>query len=228
MLFAMEPAPLPALPIQGREEVFPLHRIFCVGRNFADHAVEMGAEVDREAPFYFTKSAHHVALAQGQVPYAPSTEDYHHEVELVVALSEGGIHIARDQAREMIFAYSLGLDMTRRDLQVRAKDKRRPWDLAKDVEASALVAPLRPVSKYGHQDRGILSLKVNGKDRQTGNLANMVWSVPEIIADLSTFYTLRAGDLIFMGTPAGVDAVKVGDRLKGLLSEKTLFNLRIA
>lgn len=228
MLFAIPPAPSPILPIKGTEAKFPIRRVFCVGRNFADHAAEMGAEVDREAPFYFTKSAHHIALADGNVPYAPRTKNYHHEIELVVALGEGGRNILESHARDLIFGYSIGLDMTRRDLQAKAKNKARPWDTAKDVEASGLVASLRPVSDFGHQDQGALSLKVNGEARQTGDFADMVWSVPEIIGDLSSFYTLAAGDLIFMGTPAGVGPVEVGDRLEGFLGSESLFNLRIA
>ncbi len=228
MLFAIDPAPLPTLPIKGRKQGFPIHRVFCVGRNFADHAAEIGAEVDREAPFYFTKSAHHVALAEGRVPYAQRTQNYHHELELIVALGKEGTNVPVDQARELIFAYTLGLDMTRRDLQAKAKDKRRPWDLAKDVEASALAAPLRPVADFGHQDHGSLRLKVNGDVRQLGDLADMVWSVPEIIADLSTLYSLRAGDLIFMGTPAGVGPVQAGDCLEGFLGDEALFEVHIS
>ena len=225
MTYAIDPRPIPSLPILGMEQRFPIFRVFCVGRNFADHAAEMGAEVDREAPFYFTKSGHHVATAEGIVPMATRTHSYHHEVELVVALGKGGKDMGAAYALDHIYAYSVGLDMTRRDLQAAAKDKRRPWDTAKDVEASALVAPLCPTGTHGHCSEGAIQLSVNGDLRQNGNLSQMIWSVPEIIADLSELYTLQAGDLIFMGTPAGVGPVLPGDRLQGSIEGLTAFDL---
>ncbi|PYF11982.1 fumarylpyruvate hydrolase [Rhodobacter viridis] len=195
------PAPV-SLAVAGTEALFPVRRIFCVGRNYADHAAEMGAEVDREAPFYFTKSAHAVTASGATIPYPPGTADFHHEVELVVALGEGG----------GIFGCAVGLDMTRRDLQAAAKDKRRPWDTGKDFENSAVIAPLS--QDFAIADQAI-ALSVNGTPRQQAKLSDMVWSVPEILAHLGTLYTLRAGDVIFTGTPAGVGAVRPGDVLEG-------------
>lgn len=195
------PAPV-ALAIAGTEVLFPVRRIFCVGRNYADHAAEMGAEVDREAPFYFTKSAHAVTASGATIPYPPGTRDFHHEVELVMALGDGG----------RIFGCAVGLDMTRRDLQAAAKDKRRPWDTGKDFENSAVIAPLS--RDFAISDQAI-ALSVNGIPRQQAKLSDMVWSVPEILAHLDTLYTLQAGDVIFTGTPAGVGAVAAGDVLEG-------------
>ena len=215
MTFAVEPAPTPTLPVRGTDAAFPVHRIFCVGRNYAAHAAEMGAEVDREAPFYFLKSAHHVQLAQGDIPLAPRTENYHHEIELVVALGSGGRNIPQNLAFDHVFGYGVGLDMTRRDLQAASKDKRRPWDTAKDVEFSALSTPLEPAANVSNPARGRIALTVNGEVRQEGDLSEHVWSIEESIADLSTLYTLRAGDLIFMGTPSGVGPVQIGDVLAG-------------
>jgi fumarylpyruvate hydrolase len=200
------PAPeVPWLPVLSEDARFPVRRIFCVGRNYADHAAEMGSEVDREAPFYFTKSAHHLALSGGTIPYAAGTVDYHHEVELVVALGPGA----------GIFGYGVGLDMTRRDLQAAAKERRRPWDTGKDVEGSAVVAPLAKAGDAGEIGTAALGLMVNGEVRQTGRVSDMVWSVGEIVAHLSTLYRLMPGDLIFTGTPAGVGSVRPGDRLVG-------------
>ena len=212
MTYAFPPAFPPSLPIQGDEALYPIHRVFCVGRNFADHAAEMGAQVDRATPVYFTKSAHHVALAVGQIPMAQGTADYHHELELVVALGPHGI-----------FGCALGLDMTRRDLQAIAKEKRRPWDTGKDVEASALITPIASMDAAAN---GTMTLEKNGTMVQSGDLGDMIWSVPEIIANLGTFYTLRPGDLIFMGTPAGVGPVQAGDRLVGNLPHVGKFDLR--
>lgn len=228
MTFAVEPAPTPTLPVRGTDAAFPVHRIFCVGRNYAAHAAEMGAEVDREAPFYFLKSAHHLQLAQGDVPMAPRTENYHHEVELVVALGRGGRNIPQGQAFDHVFGYGVGLDMTRRDVQATAKAKGRPWDTAKDVEASALSTPLEPAANVANPARGRIALKVNGSVRQEGDLSEHVWTIEEIIADLSTLYTLRAGDLIFMGTPSGVGPVQVGDVLMGSADGIADFTLTMA
>lgn len=227
MSFVFDPEPHPSLPIIGKSEAFPVHRIFCVGRNFAAHAAEMGHEVDREAPFYFTKSAHHLALAEGSVPMARGTQNYHHEIEMVVALGAGGQNIAAEKALDCAYAYGVGLDMTRRDLQQASKDKRRSWDTAKDVEASALVAPLRAVEDRGHIHSGMLALSVNGETRQSEDVRHMVWSVPEVIADLSRLYHLQPGDLIFMGTPAGVGPVQAGDVLEGSLEGVGAFRLEM-
>ena len=233
MAFVIDPPAIPSLPILGSDQRFPLRRVFCVGRNFADHAAEMGAEVDRQAPFYFTKSCHHVRLATGRIPMAQGTRAYHHEIELVVAVGKAGQNIPVAEALSHVFGYAPGLDMTRRDLQTVAKDKRRPWDVAKDAEASALVAhlcPVYPTAEYptadcAHPQAGAIQLRVNGTLRQDSDLSHMVWSVPEVIADLSQLYKLQAGDLIFMGTPAGVGPVQPGDTLQGTIDGLSPFDV---
>lgn len=207
------PAPVPpTVPVSGEAAAFPVRRIFCVGRNYAAHAAEMGVEVDREAPFYFTKSAFSLA-GGGTLPYPPGTGDYHHEVELVVALGRPAFRIDPDEALGCVWGYAVGLDMTRRDLQAVAKSKQRPWDLGKDVENSAVIGALTPAAAFQPGDQRI-TLHVNGEPRQDAPLSDMVWSIPELIADLSRYYHLQPGDLIYTGTPAGVGAVQPGDRLE--------------
>ena len=228
MSFVFDPAAIPTLPIEGREHEYPVHRIFCVGRNYVAHADEMGVKVDRESPFYFLKSAHHLALAQGNIPMAPRTENYHHEVELLVALGSGGRNIALEAAFSHVFAYAVGLDMTRRDLQSASKERKRPWDTGKDVEFSALSSPLRPAALVADPSKGRISLDINGGVRQEGDLSDHVWKIEEIISDLSTLYTLQAGDLIFMGTPSGVGPVQAGDRLEGAIEGIGSFELTMA
>ncbi|NDV00721.1 fumarylacetoacetate hydrolase family protein [Pseudoroseicyclus tamaricis] len=200
MAFVFEPPAQPSLAIENVGERFPVRRIFCVGRNYAAHAAEMGSEVDREAPFYFTKSAHALLPEGEDLPYPPGTKDLHHEVELVVALGEGGA----------IFGHAVGLDMTRRDLQDAAKAARRPWATGKDFEGSAIIGAITPGPLEG--DR--IALKVNGETRQEGPLELMVWDVPSLMDHLATLYTLQAGDLIMTGTPAGVGPVGPGDVLE--------------
>ena len=207
------PAPVPpTVPVSGEAAAFPVRRIFCVGRNYAAHAAEMGVEVDREAPFYFTKSAFSLA-GGGTLPYPPGTGDYHHEVELVVALGRPAFRIDPDEAMGCVWGYAVGLDMTRRDLQAVAKSKQRPCDLGKDVENSAVIGALTPAAAFQPGDQRI-TLHVNGEPRQDAPLSDMVWSIPELIADLSRYYHLQPGDLIYTGTPAGVGAVQPGDRLE--------------
>lgn len=212
------PRPTPVIPVQGGGG-FPVGRIFCVGRNYADHAAEMGHEVDREAPFYFTKSAHAVLLSGHDMPYPPRTADLHHEMELVVAIGGTARDIPEADAMDMVFGFGCGLDMTRRDLQAAAKEKRRPWDTGKDFDNAAIIAPLTP--KTDNADLGELTIRldVNGVTRQLAKLADMVWTIPEIIADLSSLYTLHAGDLIMTGTPAGVGPVVRGDVLRGTIGD---------
>lgn len=220
------PAPEPtSLPINGTDQRFPVRRVFCVGRNFVEHAKEMGGEVDREAPFYFMKDALHVALAAGTVPVAPRTENYHHEVELIAALGSGGTDIRPEDALGHVFGYGVGLDMTRRDLQAKSKAKGRPWDTAKNVEWGCLSSALEPISAATRHDSGLLELRVNGEVRQSADMGDHVWSLPEIIADLSGLYALGAGDLIMMGTPAGVGPVVAGDRLQGSAENIGRFDL---
>ena len=210
------PAPeWPSLPVAGSQARFPVRRIFCVGRNYAAHAAEMGNEVDRAAPFYFTKSPLAVVESGATVAYAPGTADLHHEMEFVVALGRPGFRVAAEAAMALVFGYAAGLDMTRRDLQAAAKARQRPWDLAKDFEDSAVLAPITPAGNFGVIGDQRITLSVNGAPRQEARLSDMVWSVPELIADLSRFYHLAPGDLIFTGTPAGVGPVGAGDRIRG-------------
>lgn len=208
----------PVIPVTGQAG-FPVARIFCVGRNYAAHAAEMGQEVDRESPFYFTKSAHAVLLSGQDMPYPPRTNDLHHEMELVVAIGEEARDIAIADAFSIVTGYACGLDMTRRDLQAAAKDKRRPWDTGKDFDNAAIIAPITPAGQVADLASLPITLTVNGEMRQTAILSDMVWSVPEIIADLSTLYTLMPGDLIMTGTPAGVGAVVRGDLMEGRIGD---------
>lgn len=211
--YAFQPHPQSVLPIRGSKKLFPIHRVYCVGRNYADHAKEMGHDAEREPPFFFQKNPGSV-VTDGVFPYPPLSSDVHHETELVVALSKGGSDIDVGQALDHVFGYAVGLDMTRRDLQTVAKQARRPWETSKAFEASAPCSPLVPVSEIGHPGQGRITLRVNGALRQDGNIDQMIWNVPETIAYLSTLFTLRPGDLIFTGTPAGVAAVVPGDRME--------------
>jgi fumarylpyruvate hydrolase len=213
--FVFTPPPPAAARVRGRAQRFPIGRIFCVGRNYEDHAKEMGVAADREAPFYFTKAACHAVASEATVPYPPGTKNYHHEIELVAALGAGGFRIPEARALEHVFGYACGLDMTRRDLQSAAKEKQRPWDIAKDVEQSAVLGDIAPASDIGHPTAGRIELRVNGETKQAGDLASLIHSVAAVIAHLSQFYHLQAGDLIYTGTPAGVGPVRPGDRLEG-------------
>ncbi len=224
MTYVFPPAPQPVIPVHrsapGDVTDFPVHRIYCVGRNYADHAREMGADPDREPPFFFTKPADAVALAgladEPQiVPFPPRTQDLHHEIELVVGLLSGGSNLTEQQARDSVFGFAVGLDLTRRDLQQQAKDHGRPWDTAKGFDASAPIGQMASLQTTGWPQRGRIWLKVNGELRQQGDIADMIWNIGEIIAELSTLFELRAGDLIFTGTPAGVGRVQPGDLLEG-------------
>ncbi|WP_449044475.1 fumarylacetoacetate hydrolase family protein [Paracoccus versutus] len=212
--YLFPPPPPAALPVLGQDVRFPVNRIFCVGRNYAAHAAEMGAEVDREAPFYFLKSAHAVRQSGATLPYPPGTRDLHHEVELVVAIGAPAFRIAPAQAMAAVWGYGTGLDMARRDLQGRAKDKRHPWDLGKNFEGAAVFSALTPARDFTPAAQRI-RLEVNGTLRQDAPICDMVWSIPELVADLSQYYHLAPGDLIMTGTPAGVGAVAEGDRLAG-------------
>ena len=227
MKYTFSPAPGYVLPVAGSDEQFPVNRIFCVGRNYEAHAAEMGAVVDREAPFYFTKSPTTLVMAEGEIAYAPRTENYHYEMELVFALKSGGTNIAEADALSHIYGCAAGLDMTRRDLQNKAKENRKPWDTAKDVDESAVITPLRQMSEVPSVASGRIHLSQNGTVKQDADLSEMVWSVPEIIADLSTMYTLQQGDVIYMGTPAGVGAVSRGDVLAGGVEGIGDFELKI-
>ena len=225
--YLFEPAAPATIPIIGSEKLYPVNRIFCVGRNYEAHAAEMGAVVDRDAPFYFTKSPTTLVMAEGEIAYAPLTENYHYEMELVFALKSGGTKIAEADALSHIYGCAAGLDMTRRDLQNKAKENRKPWDTAKDVDESAVITPLRQMAEVPSVASGRIHLSQNGTVKQDADLSEMVWSVPEIIADLSTMYKLQQGDVIYMGTPAGVGAVTRGDVLAGGVEGIGDFELKI-
>lgn len=213
--YAFPPLPLPALAVRGTDELMPVHRIYCVGRNYAEHAREMGHDPDREPPFFFQKNPDNLVPDGGEFPYPPLSHDVHHELEMVVALREGGRDIPVERALDHVFGYAVGLDMTRRDLQGEAKKLGRPWEVGKAFEHSAPCSAVVRASEIGHPDKGRVWLEVNGQTRQNGDLAQLIWKVPEMIAYLSQLFTLRPGDLIYSGTPAGVGAVQRGDRLHG-------------
>ena len=213
MRYAVPAAPPVTLPVYGSDAVFPVLRVFCVGRNYAEHAVEMGHDPDREPPFFFMKPAVAVVPNGGLVPFPSATDDLHHEVELVVALRGGGEDIPPDAALDRVFGYAVGMDMTRRDLQARAKEMGRPWDMGKGFDRSAPMGAIQPAEAVGHPEAGAIWLHVNGEPRQQGDLAQQIWKVPETIAYLSTLVGLRPGDLIMTGTPKGVGRVLPGDRL---------------
>jgi fumarylpyruvate hydrolase len=213
--YAFPPLPLPALPVRGTDELLPVHRIYCVGRNYAEHAIEMGHDPDREPPFFFQKNPDSLVPDGGEFPYPPATKDVHHELEMVVALREGGKDIPVDRALDHVFGYAVGLDMTRRDLQGAAKKLGRPWEVGKAFEHAAPCSAVVRASEIGHPAKGRVWLEVNGRKRQEGDLSQLIWKVPEVISYLSGLFTLRPGDLIYTGTPAGVAAVERGDRLHG-------------
>jgi fumarylpyruvate hydrolase len=215
MTYAIEPQPITTLPVAGTDDSFPVSRVYCVGRNYAEHAVEMGHDPDRELPFFFAKPADAVVPNGGILPFPSATEDLHHEIELVVALGEGGANLSASDALSSVFGYAVGLDMTRRDLQAEAKKAGRPWDMAKGFDRSAPTSAIRPVSEIGHPERGSIWLRINDELRQEGDLDQQIWKVPETIAYLSTLVELRPGDLIMTGTPKGVGPVSRGDRLVG-------------
>ena len=204
-----------SVPVQGETAMFPVARIFCVGRNYAAHAAEMGVEVDREAPFYFTKPPSAIVQSGARIPYPPGTENYHYEMELVVAIGDKAFRTTAADAPNVVFGYAAGLDMTRRDLQDAAKAKRRPWDISKGFEQSAIIAPITKKADFPNLGSQQISLSVNGTPRQSARLNDMIHSVPEVIAHLSLFYHLGPGDLIYTGTPAGVGAVVPGDEIHG-------------
>lgn len=222
MSYVITPASYSAVPVANNNEhkqQFPIHRIYCMGRNYAAHAREMGGSPEREPPFFFCKPADAIVpVPAGEsiaLAYPSETSSYHHEIELVVAIGKGGKNIPEKHAHDHIWGYAVGLDMTRRDLQTALREKGQPWELAKAFDQSAPIAPLYPVSRIGHPKAGSIWLKVNGEMRQTGRVEQMIWPVTEIISHLSRYFTLLPGDLIFTGTPSGVGPVIVGDTLLG-------------
>ena len=213
VLFALPATPV--IPVAREDAGYSVGRVFCVGRNYAAHAAEMGNEVDREAPFYFTKAAVNAVLSGSEVPYPPGTENFHYEMELAVAIGAQVFRASPEEARDAVFGYGCALDMTRRDLQIRERQKQRPWDLGKDLENGTVLAPLTRAADWGGPEKQRIWLEVNGETRQDATLDEMIWSVEEIICHLSGFYHLRSGDLILTGTPAGVGPVQGGDRIRG-------------
>ena len=225
--YVIAPPPVAAVPVAGGGS-FPVRRIFCVGRNYAEHAREMGGDPTREPPFFFAKPADAIVTGGADMPYPAATADLHFELELVVAIGKGGTDIAEAEAQAHVWGYGVGLDMTRRDLQAEAKKAARPWDMAKGFDLSAPVGDLVPVATTGVLTRGLLELKVNGETRQSSDISRMIWSVPETIAYLSGLVRLAPGDLIFTGTPEGVGAVTRGDRLEGCVAGLPVLKTRIA
>jgi len=217
-----------SIPVEGDSRRFPVNRIYCVGRNYADHAREMGHDPDREPPFFFMKPATSIVTDGKDMQYPSLTQDLHHEIEMVVAIGIGGSNIAPADALNHVWGYGVGLDMTRRDLQGAAKKMGRPWDTGKAFDESAPCSSLVPVSQCGHLAKGLINLKVNGVIKQEGDLAMMIWNVPDTIAYLSTLFALEPGDLIFSGTPAGVAAVKKGDVLEGYVAGLPILKTRVA
>ena len=217
----------PAVKVEGEARLFPVRRIFCVGRNYADHAREMGADPTRELPFFFCKPADALVADGSTIPYPPQTRDLQHEIELVAAIAKGGSNIAREDALSHVFGYGVGIDLTRRDLQQEAKDKKRPWDWGKGFDNSAPISALSRASKIGHPAAGRIYLTVNGAVKQDGDLSQLIWPVADVIAFISQSMRLEAGDLIYTGTPAGVGPVQPGDVLEGEVAGVASLTIRI-
>jgi fumarylpyruvate hydrolase len=230
MGFAISPPPLISLPIAGRAERFPVHRVFCVGRNYAAHAREMGSDPEREAPFFFMKPGSAVVPVEGEVeiPYPPRTGNLQPELELVVAIGKGGADIRADDALGHVYGYAIGLDMTRRDLQLAAREKGRPWEFGKSFSGSAPIGPIHAAQDVGHPFQSDIVLTVNGTPRQSSNTSKLIWSVSECLAELSRYDALQPGDLLMTGTPEGVAAVARGDQLRGVISGLGEIAVRIA
>ena len=205
--------PVVAIPVVGRDASFPVRRVYCIGRNYAAHAIEMGHDPDREPPFFFQKNPNNLDPS-GEFPYPPHSSDVHHEMEMSVMLKSGGTNIPVEEALDHVYGYALSLDMTRRDLQGQMKKMGRPWEIGKAFERSAPVGPVHPASDVGHLDQGAVTLKVNGELRQEGDLNQMIWKVPEMISYLSEYFELAAGDVIMSGTPSGVGPVVKGDTME--------------
>ena len=220
MNYAIAPTAIPTLSVQGISERFPVHRIFCVGRNYAAHAREMGKDPDREPPFFFMKPANAAVDASSPVSiaYPPKTNNFHHEIELVIAIGKGGRDIGMSDALAHVYGYAVGLDMTRRDLQLEARDKGRPWEFGKSFAMSAPIGAVSRIADVGHISAGAIGVTVNGKPRQLSDIAKLIWSVSECVAYLSEYETLIAGDLIMTGTPEGVNAVVAGDVMRGTIA----------
>jgi fumarylpyruvate hydrolase len=227
MSYVIAAPPVPSVEVKGTRDRFPVRRIFCVGRNYAAHAREMGND-DREPPFFFTKPADAVAANGSVIPYPPRTSNFHHEAELVVALGGGGSNVPVAKANSLVYGYAVGIDLTRRDLQSDARDNGRPWDTSKGFDRSAPIAAVRPVAAGGILESARIWLTVNGKTKQDANIAEMTWKVPEIIAELSTLFELAPGDLIYTGTPAGVGPLSKGDAVEAGIDGLDTLRISIA
>ena len=230
MHYAVPAAPVYSLAIAGSEQRFPVNRIFCVGRNYAAHAREMGRDPDREKPFFFMKPANAAVPADGNevtIPYPPKTANFHHEIELVAVIGKGGANIAVDQALEHVYGYAVGLDMTRRDIQLEARDKGRPWEFGKSFAQSAPIGAISTVADVGHLTDGRIAVTVNGAPRQDSDISKLIWSVAESIAYLSEYETLEPGDVVMTGTPEGVNAVVAGDVMVGSVAGLAPITVRV-
>jgi fumarylpyruvate hydrolase len=232
MSYAIPVWNVPSAAIAGSDARFPVRHIYCVGRNYAEHAKEMGGDATKEPPFFFTKAADSVVSvvppAVGRVHYPLATKNFHHEIELVVAIGKPGVLLAAERAQDIVWGYAVGIDLTRRDLQNEMREKKRPWDIGKSFADAAPIGPLTPVSSTGLLARGAIRLDVNGERRQQGDLADMIWDVAHTLAFLSRYYELLPGDLVFTGTPAGVAAVQPGDRLDGHIAGLSPLSIEIA
>ena len=219
--------PQPAVAIVDSEQYFPVHRVYCVGKNYATHALEMGGDPTKEPPCFFSKPADAIVFGKPDIAFPSRTTNLHYEVELVLAIGKQAKAVPLSEAQDCLFGYAVGIDLTRRDLQNEAKDAGRPWDVAKGFDNSAPISAIQPVAKTGYIDDAEISLKVNGELKQQGNIADMTWKVPEIIAELSTYFTLQPGDLIFTGTPAGVGALHPGDEMTGVVEGVGELSIRL-
>jgi fumarylpyruvate hydrolase len=232
MNYVLSPWDLPSVPIAGEAGHFPVRHIYCVGRNYAEHAKEMGGDATKEPPFFFTKPADAivpvVAGSVGSMHYPLATKNLHYELELVVAIGHPGVRLPADKANDIVYGYAVGLDMTRRDLQNQMREQKRPWDIGKSFAEAAPIAPLHPVASTGLLTRGAIVLTVNGQEKQKGDLSDMIWDVPHMLSFLSQMYELLPGDLVFTGTPAGVGPVVPGDQLQGTIEGLTPLSVRIA
>ena len=226
-VYVLPPPALPSVAVVGTRQYFPVRRIYCVGRNYAEHAREMGGDPSREAPFFFMKPADAIVADGGVVPYPAHTSDFHYEAELVVAIGGDGAHLTTEQAKAAVFGYAVGLDMTRRDLQAQLKKQGRPWCIAKGFDASAPIGAITPAAQAGDVQQAQIALHVNGQPRQSGSTAAMIWNIAEIITALSTAWELQAGDLIMTGTPAGVAAVQRGDVLDATVAGLAPLQVRL-
>lgn len=224
--FVFPVPPTPSVPVRGGGS-YAVSRIFCVGRNYAAHAREMGSDPDREPPFYFTKPANALIQSGSNLPYPPGTKNYHYEMELVIAIGKPVFKVPVDKAIDAVWGYTGGLDMTRRDLQIQSRDIGRPWDFGKAFENSAVIGVLIPASEIGHPSKGLIQLTVNGTTKQTGDLSDLIWSVPEVVSHLSQYYHLVPGDIIYTGTPEGVGPVVPGDKLEGTIEGVGKINVTI-